>query len=253
VRHDCHIEFDSVSFSYNKVRENVKDVSFRLGKGETLGIIGATGSGKSTLINLLLRMYDPDEGCVRIDGKDIRSLSSDELRCKFGVVFQNDFIMADSIYENVRYFREIERAEIERAARVACAEEYISNYPEGFDHVLAQNGNDLSGGQRQRLLITRALAQDPEILILDDASSALDYATDAKFRAALAEEYGDTTQIIVTQRVSSVMHAELIVMLDDGQIVCMGTHAELMESCEQYRKIADIQLCAMSAGGEANG
>ncbi len=253
VRHGCHIEFDRVSFSYNKVRDNLREVSFRLGRGDTLGIIGATGSGKSTLINLLLRMYDPDRGCIRIDGRDLRSIPADELKCKFGVVFQNDFIMADSIYENIRYFRDIDRTEIERASRAACADDYISGYPEGFDHVLAQNGNDLSGGQRQRLLITRALASDPEILILDDASSALDYATDAKFRASLAREYSDTTQLIVTQRVSSVMHAELIMMLDDGEIVGMGTHAELMEQCAEYKKIADIQLGAMSAGGESDG
>ncbi len=253
VRKGAHIEFDGVTFSYNKVRPNAENISFMLGRGQTLGIIGATGSGKSTLINLLLRMYDPDEGCVRIDGRDLRSFEPKELKSKFGVVFQNDFIMADSIYENIRYFRDIDEDSIRHAARIACAEEYVNNYEDGYAHVLAQSGNDLSGGQRQRLLISRALASDPEILILDDASSALDFATDARFRAALKAEYSDTTQVIVTQRVSSIMNADLIIVLDDGKIAGIGRHEQLLETCGIYRQIADIQLSVATQGGDQRG
>ncbi len=249
----AHVEFDHVSFSYNKVRDNLTDICFSLPRGGTLGIIGATGSGKSTLVNLLLRMYDVDSGCVYIDGRDVRSIEPKELRGKFGIVFQNDFIMAESIYENIRFFRDICDEELKRAIRVSCVEEYVDNYPDGIEHVLSQSGNDLSGGQRQRLLIARALACAPEILVLDDASSALDYATDAKFRSMLKTEYRDTTQIIVTQRVSSIMHADLIIMLDDGKAVGIGTHSQLLECCDEYRHIADIQLGAMKAGGESDG
>lgn len=245
----AHIEFDRVSFSYNKISNNADNISFKLYHGQTLGIIGATGSGKSTVIKLLLRAYDPDSGCVRIDGIDLRSIEPKELKSKFGVVFQNDFIMADSIYENIRYFRDIDEKSIKKAARIACADEYIEAYEDGYEHVLSQSGNDLSGGQRQRLLISRALASDPEILILDDASSALDYATDAKFRKALASEYSSTTSVIVTQRISSIMHADLIIVLDEGKIAGIGTHAELLCSCDIYKEIADIQL-SVEGGGE---
>ncbi len=247
----AHIVFENVSFSYNKVRPNAKDISFSLYHGQTLGIIGATGSGKSTVLNLLLRFYDPDNGKIYIDGRDVRSIPEQELKKKFGVVFQNDFIMSDTVYENIRYFRDITREKAERAAKIACAHEYITAHADGYDRVLAQSGNDLSGGQRQRLLISRALAADPEILILDDASSALDYATDAKFRKNLGEEFSETTSVIVTQRVSSIMHADLILVMEDGAVAGMGTHKELMQSCSIYKEIADIQLSV--EGGEYHG
>ncbi len=247
----AHIVFDHVSFSYNKIRPNAKDVSFSLDHGQTLGIIGATGSGKSTVLNLLLRFYDADQGHVYIDGRDIRSIPEDELRGKFGVVFQNDFIIPDTVYENIRYFRDVSKEAAEKAACAACAHEYITEHEDGYGRVLAQAGNNLSGGQRQRLLISRALAADPEILILDDASSALDYATDARFRKNLSEQYSDTTSVIVTQRVSSIMHADLILVMDDGCVAGLGDHASLMESCPIYREIADIQLSV--EGGECNG
>ena len=248
---DAHIEFRNVTFSYNKVKNNLHNVSFKLGRGQTLGIIGATGSGKSTLINLLLRSYDVDSGEIYIGKKNIKTMEPDALRGLFGVVFQNDFIMADTISENIRYFRDVDEMSITRAAKVACADEFIENYPEKYDHVLSQRGNDISGGQKQRLLIARALAKDPDILILDDASSALDYATDARFRRALRENYRDTTSVIVTQRISSIMHADVVLMLDDGCVIGMGTHEQLLESCDKYREIAEVQLSAM--GGAANG
>ena len=248
---DAHIEFRNVTFSYNKVKNNLHNVSFKLGRGQTLGIIGATGSGKSTLINLLLRSYDVDSGEIYIGKKNIKTMEPDALRGLFGVVFQNDFIMADTISENIRYFRDVDEMSITRAAKVACADEFIENYLEKYDHVLSQRGNDISGGQKQRLLIARALAKDPDILILDDASSALDYATDARFRRALRENYRDTTSVIVTQRISSIMHADVVLMLDDGCVIGMGTHEQLLESCDKYREIAEVQLSAM--GGAANG
>ncbi len=248
---DAHIVFDNVSFSYNKVRENALDISFKLYHGQTLGIIGATGAGKSTVINLLLRFYDTDRGHIYIDGRDIRTFGENELKEKFGVVFQNDFIMSDTVYENIRYFRDITPEQVERAARVACAHDYIMAHAEGYGRELAQSGNNLSGGQRQRLLISRALAGNPEILILDDASSALDYATDAQFRKNLSEQFSETTSLIVTQRVSSIMHADLILVMDDGGVAGLGTHAELMENCPIYREIADIQLSV--EGGECDG
>ncbi len=252
IRHsDAHIVFENVSFSYNKVMPNAKDISFELYHGQTLGIIGATGSGKSTVLNLLLRFYDTDKGNIYIDGRDIRSIPEEELRARVGVVFQNDFIMADTVYENIRYFRDIPRDQIERAARAACAHEYITSHEEGYERVLAQAGNDLSGGQRQRLLISRALAADPDILILDDASSALDYATDAQLRKNLSEQFANTTSVIVTQRVSSIMYADLILVMDDGGVAGIGTHQALLESCPIYREIADIQLSV--EGGECNG
>ena len=198
-------------------------------------------------------MYDPDEGAVRIDGRDLRSIESKELKSKFGVAFQNDFIMADSIYENIRFFRDIDDDAVKKAARIACADEFISNYEDGYDHILAQSGNDLSGGQRQRLLISRALASSPEILILDDSSSALDYATDAKFRAAISSECSDTTRVIVTQRVSSIMYADLIIMLEDGEILGIGDHDTLVRSCDAYRAISEMQLGTREMGGAEHG
>ena len=236
------IVFDNVSFSYHKNRNILTDVSFSLGQGQTLGIIGTTGSGKSTLIQLLIRFYDPDSGNIYIDGKNIRSMSREELAKKFGMAFQNDFWMADTIRENVNYGRNLSDKAILRALHHAQAMEFVSSKPEGLNHRLTVRGTNLSGGQKQRLLIARALAGDPEILILDDSSSALDYKTDAALRRCLNQDYPNTTKVIIAQRISAISHADLILVLDDGQVVGCGTHEELLESCQMYAVIAENQM-----------
>lgn len=236
------VEFKNVSFSYNGIEDNLSDISFALGRGRTLGVIGATGSGKTTLVNLMLRFYDVREGQVLIDGRDVRSYPPEELRRKFGTVFQNGFLMGASIRDNIDYGRGLSDEDIERAADDAQARDFVGSYPEGIDHVLAQKGEDLSGGQRQRLLIARALAGRSEILVLDDSSSALDYATDAALRKRLAREYAADTKIIIAQRISSVMNSDLILVLDDGRIIGAGTHGELLESCPEYMSIFRTQM-----------
>ena len=236
------IEFDKVSFSYDEKEENISDISFGIKKGETLGIIGATGSGKSTLIKLLMRFYDVGRGAIYINGEDIRSIEIKTLREKFGVVFQNDFISSDTIYENIRFGREIDKSQVEAAAENAMAAEFINGKAEGFKTKLAARGTDLSGGQKQRLLIARALAAHPEILILDDSSSALDYKTDAALRKNLRENFENTTSIIIAQRISSIMQADKICVMEDGVIVGYGTHEELMQNCEIYNEISKSQL-----------
>ena len=236
------IEFDKVSFSYDEKEENISDISFGIKKGETLGVIGATGSGKSTLIKLLMRFYDVGRGAIYINGEDIRSIEIKTLREKFGVVFQNDFISSDTIYENIRFGREIDKRQVEAAAENAMAAEFINGKAEGFKTKLAARGTDLSGGQKQRLLIARALAAHPEILILDDSSSALDYKTDAALRKNLRENFENTTSIIIAQRISSIMQADKICVMEDGVIVGYGTHEELMQNCEIYNEISKSQL-----------
>lgn len=239
---NCAVEFRDVSFSYNGKEDNLSAVSFRLGRGQSLGIIGATGSGKTTIINLLMRFYDVSGGAVYVDGRDVRSVPADDLRVKFGVVFQSDFLMAASVRENIDYDRGLSDDEIWRAAECAQAKEFIDGLEGGLDYDLAQKAGNLSGGQKQRLLIARALAANPEIIVLDDSSSALDYATDAKLRAALAREYASSAKVIVAQRVSSVKNCDLILVMDDGKISGKGTHEELIESCAEYRAIAETQM-----------
>ena len=236
------IEYDNVSFSYDKKEDNISNINLHIKKGETLGIIGSTGSGKSTLIKLLMRFYDVDSGCIRINGKDIRSIEMKELREKFGIVFQNDFISTDTLYENIRFGRDLEDTDIANAAAYAMATDFILNKENGFKTKVAVRGADLSGGQKQRVLISRALAAHPEILILDDSSSALDYKTDALLRKNLREHFKDTTTIMIAQRISSIMQADKICVLEDGNIVGYGTHEELIESCETYKEISKSQL-----------
>ncbi len=236
-----YIEFDHVTFSYHKKEPNLRDVSFAVGRGETLGILGATGSGKSTVIQLLQRFYDVDDGAVRIGGRDVRTYPAGELHRLFGVVFQNDFITRDTIRENIRFGRELTEEQIREAAACAQAEPFIREKAEGFDTVVAVKGADLSGGQKQRLLISRALAAHPSILILDDSMSALDYRTDAALRGQLREHFSDTTSVIVAQRISSVLHADRILVLEEGGVAGYGTHEELMQSCEIYQDIWRIQ------------
>ena len=237
-----HVSFENVSFSYLGKKDNLKNISFSLKKGETLGIIGATGSGKSTLLRLLMRFYDPREGIVRIKGKDVRSYSQEELTAMFGVVFQNDFLYADSIEENIRFGREISADEIVAAAKIAQAHDFISSFADGYAHAVSTGGTNLSGGQRQRLLISRAIAGHPEILILDDSSSALDYKTDANLRRALGEALPDATVITVAQRVSSVKNCDHILVIEDGAIIGSGKHEELLKCCAEYKEISDSQM-----------
>lgn len=236
-----HVAFHRVSFSYNKVRNNLEKISFSLKRGETLGIIGATGSGKTTIVNLLMRLYDVDEGSVTIDGKDIREMDYHELRGKFGVVFQNDMIFEDSILENVKVGRTLGESQVEEALLYARAKEFVEEKG-GMEERLDIRGANLSGGQKQRILIARALAAHPEILILDDSSSALDYKTDAALRRELREHFSGTTCIVIAQRISSVMGADHILVLEDGQEIGYGTHEELMEHCQVYREISDSQM-----------
>ena len=237
----AHIEFRNVNFSYTGIGTNIADLSFRLERGQTLGILGPTGSGKSTILNLLMRLYDTDSGQVLIDGHDIRSIPYNQLRSKFGVVFQNDFVMEGSIADNLRFFRPVSDEAISTAADHAQAE-FIAQKEGGMETEVQVRGNNLSGGQKQRLLIGRALAADPEILILDDASSALDYRTDAKLRMALRENYRNTTTVLVAQRISSLRHADLILVLQEGSVIGTGNHEQLMHTCEEYAYLARIQM-----------
>lgn len=237
---DC-LCFEDVSFSYRKKEANISHISFSVLHGETLGIIGPTGAGKTTIIALLLRLYDADSGRVLVDGRDVRSYSPHELRNKFGVVFQNDVLFEDTIGENIRLGRQLTMEQIESAARSAQAAEFIED-GRGYQGDVAIKGANLSGGQKQRLLIARALAAGPGILILDDSSSALDYKTDATLRQEIAAHYKGTTSVIIAQRVSSIRHADHILVLEDGGMLGYGTHEELMRTCPVYQEISRIQM-----------
>jgi ATP-binding cassette, subfamily B, multidrug efflux pump len=223
----------------------VTNISFQLKRGDKLGIIGSTGSGKTTLINLLMRYYDVEDGAILIDGEDIRTMELQELRKKIGVVFQNDTIFADTVKENINLHRGISDDKIMKAAKDARAHEYIEQLGaqnEKYQYQIATNGANLSGGQKQRLLIGRALAGDPDILILDDSSSALDYKTDANLRKAIQEHYADTTTIMIAQRISSIMQMDHILVIEDGKIIGYGNHDDLLHSCEIYDEIYQSQM-----------
>lgn len=244
---DEEIAFCNVSFSYTegageKGQCNIEDLSFCIRKGETLGIIGEIGSGKSTIISLLLRLYDVDRGSIRVAGRDVRSYQPGELKQKFGVVFQNDTIFEDSIAGNVSLGRNLSQEEIREALEYAMAREFVENREDGEAGSLNIKGANLSGGQKQRVLIARALAAKPEILILDDSSSALDYKTDALLRKGIKEHFAHTTVVIVAQRVSSIRNADHILVLEEGRVKGYGTHEKLMESCEIYREISHSQM-----------
>lgn len=252
---EAEIAFEHVTFSYCHSSENanLKDISFRIRKGETLGIIGEIGSGKSTIIHLMMRLYDADEGKIFISGRDVRSYQPSELKQKFGVVFQNDTIFEDSIAGNVTLGRELSRKDIQEALLYAQAKEFVEDRTDKEAESLNIKGANLSGGQKQRVLIARALAAKPEILILDDSSSALDYRTDAALRKGIKEHLKDTTLVIVAQRVSSLRNADHILVMEDGAAIGYGTHEELLESCEVYREISNSQMGEMTAStcGEA--
>jgi ATP-binding cassette subfamily B multidrug efflux pump len=238
-----HVEFHQVQFSYTK-EPCITSMSFGIEKGKSLGIIGSTGSGKTTLINLLMRFYDVDEGSITIDGRDIRSFEKQELRKKFGVVFQNDILFADTVYENISIGRDLSKESVLEATKHAQAFSFVDELDGKLDYKLAIKGSNLSGGQKQRLLIARAMAGKPEILIFDDSSSALDYKTDSLVRKAVKEYYNDITMIVIAQRISSVMKLDHILVIEEGQMVGYGTHDELLQNCEVYQEIYQSQLMA---------
>ncbi|MCH5348600.1 MAG: ABC transporter ATP-binding protein [Oscillospiraceae bacterium] len=237
------IEFRDVSFSYHDDGDNaLEKISFSLKKGETLGIIGGTGSGKSTLINLIPRFYDAEQGEVLVNGVDVKNHPLEALRMKIGVVPQKALLFSGTVADNLRWGKEnASEEEIKRAAEIAQAAEFIEKLPEKYDTYIAQGGRNLSGGQKQRLTIARALVGDPDILILDDSASALDLATDAALRKAIAENTTDMTVIIVSQRANSIRQADKIIVMEDGEAVGIGTHDQLMESCGVYREIVMSQ------------
>ncbi|MCI6055311.1 ABC transporter ATP-binding protein [Dysosmobacter sp.] len=233
---------ENATFSYLGVEPDLEQASFTLEKGQMLGILGPTGSGKTTLISLLLRLYDADGGVVWVGGKDVRTQERRELQTRFGVVFQGDTLIAGSVYENISFLRGLSREAVEAAARTAQAWEFIETLPQGLDTRVDLRGANLSGGQRQRLLIARALAGDPEILILDSADSALDYWTAAALRAALRRDLPGVTLVVISERVSSVREADRILVLESGRIDAQGSHRELLETCARYRQMAELQM-----------
>ncbi|MGM9522205.1 MAG: ABC transporter ATP-binding protein [Oscillospiraceae bacterium] len=262
---DAFIEFRHVNFSYNQKapltvsgsspadtdftggepEQCLYDIDFKIKRGESLGIIGPTGCGKTTIINLLMRFYDVEDGAVFVDGRDVRTYDKDELHRKFGVVFQNDLIFNDTLRENISFGRDLTDDKIHAAARDAMAADFIEELDDGLDYVADIKGANLSGGQKQRILISRALAADPEILVLDDSSSALDYKTDAALRKAIFEHHSDSTTIMIAQRVSSVQSLKNILVMDNGHCIGYGSHKELLESCPEYREIFETQMGSM--------
>ncbi len=245
------VEFDHVSFSYPDADEKVlEDICFKAEKGQTVAFIGSTGSGKSTLINLIPRFFDVTEGSVRVDGVDVRNMAKKDLCSRLGYVPQKSILFSGTIDSNIRYGKtDATQQEVEAAAAIAQASEFIGAKEEGYESAIAQGGTNVSGGQKQRLSIARAIAKQPEILIFDDSFSALDYKTDVALRRALKEATADTTTLIVAQRISTILHADQIIVLDEGRIAGKGTHEELMESCEVYRQIATSQLSEEELAG----
>ena len=248
------IVFDHVDFSYGEdsgeiagfvgeEREKaLEDISFTLGRGESLGVIGPTGCGKTTLINLLMGFYEADSGTITVDGMDVRDYDPDTLRRKFGTVFQNDILFKDTLRENIDFGRDLSESDLLSAAEASMAKEFIDRHPEGLEYEAAIKGANLSGGQKQRILVARALAAHPEILVLDDSTSALDYRTDAEMRRRIGLHYGSSALIMIAQRVSSIMNMDRILVMDNGKIIGNGTHEELMKICAPYREICEIQI-----------
>lgn len=239
-----NVEFTHVSFSYPGAEEEIlTDISFTAKKGETVAFIGSTGSGKSTLVNLIPRFFDVTKGVIKVDGVDVRKMDLKDLRDRIGYVPQKGVLFSGTIDSNLRYGKEdATREQIEKAAQIAQASEFISQKEEGMESPIAQGGSNVSGGQKQRLSIARAIAKQPEIYIFDDSFSALDYKTDVALRKALKEETKDATTLIVAQRISTIIHADQILVLDEGHLAGKGTHKELLKSCEVYQQIARSQL-----------
>ena len=240
----CTVEFSNVSFMYEKASEEVlSDITFTAKPGETTAVIGSTGSGKSTLVNLILRFYDVTKGKIKIDGKDIRELDTKELRETIGYVPQKGVLFSGSVEDNVKYGKaDASSYEVMEAIDTAQASDFVNELEGKTDYEIAQGGDNVSGGQKQRLAIARALVKKAPIYIFDDSFSALDFKTDANLRRALEKKTGNSTLIIVAQRVGTIMNAEQIIVLDNGKIVGKGTHKELLQSCATYREIAESQL-----------
>ena len=242
------VEFSNVSFAYNGTEDSLTSISFTAGKGETVGIVGGTGSGKSTVISLIPRFYDATDGKVIIEGNDIKSYPLEQLRKKIGIVPQRAVLFKGTIRDNMRWGKEnATDKEIWQALELAQAKEFVEQKPEKLDAVITQGGKNLSGGQRQRLTIARALVMRPDILILDDSSSALDYATSEKLRKALAENFKESTVFIVSQRAANIRFADKIIVLDDGKIAGIGTHSRLFTDCPEYREICLSQMSEKEA------
>ncbi len=239
------VEFRDVSFRYYKNSEDkvLKNVSFHIPAGTTLGIIGSTGCGKSTLISMISRLYDPDSGEVYLDGRNVKDYSLEHLRDRVGVVLQKNTLFSGTIKENLRWGDpNATDEEVRHAAHLAQADKFINTFPGGYDYMIEQGGNNVSGGQKQRLCLARAFLRKPKVLIMDDSTSAVDTATERHIREALKTELGDTTKIIIAQRISSVMEADNIAVMNEGELVGLGTHEELMQSCLEYREIYDSQM-----------
>lgn len=249
---DYAIEFRDVSFEYNKnerlddieeiKRYNINNINIKLKKGESLGIIGPTGAGKTTIINLLLRLYDPSLGDIYVDGMNIKAYDKKALREKVGIVLQNDTIFNDTVKNNITFYRDISDDDLEKAINTSQAYEFINALEDGIDTSIASKGTNISGGQKQRLLIARALAGKPEILVLDDSSSALDYKTDSMLRSSIRQNYGSITSIIISQRISSIMNCDYIMMIDSGIVLGYGKHEYLLNTLEEYRQIYMAQM-----------
>ena len=242
---DGSIRFDHVTFRYNKTSDTpvLDDINLSIASGETIGIIGGTGSSKSSFVNLISRLYDVTEGSIKVGGKDVRSYDMETLRNEVAVVLQKNVLFSGTILENLRWGnKEASEKECRRACQLSCADDFIEKMPDKYNTYIEQGGTNVSGGQKQRLTIARALVGKPDILILDDSASALDYATDAALRKALAALPGDLTVFIVSQRAASLQHADQIIVLDDGRMVGLGRHAELLESCPVYKEIYESQF-----------
>lgn len=239
-----HLAFKNVTFSYSESEEPVlSNITFETNSGEVTAIIGSTGSGKSTIANVIPRFFEIQEGEISINGQDIKNMSQKELRDKIGFVPQKAFLFSGTIEENIKYGKEdASIEEIKHAANIAQADEFISSMEDNYDSFVAQGGNNLSGGQKQRISIARALVRKPEIYIFDDSFSALDFKTDKKLRRALKDEIKDSTAIIIAQRISTIMDANQIIVLDEGKIVGVGKHKDLLRECDVYKQIADSQL-----------
>ena len=241
---DGSIAFKNVDFAYKKDSQEpvLKDINLEIHSGETIGIIGGTGSAKTSLVNLISRLYDVTAGEILVGGKNVKEYDMETLRNQVAVVLQNNVLFSGTILDNLRWGnKDATEEECERACRLACADEFIQRFPKKYETYIEQGGNNVSGGQKQRLCIARALLKKPKVLILDDSTSAVDTATDAKIRKAFAEEIPNTTKLIIAQRVSSVQGADRIIVMDEGRINGFGTHEELLETNEIYREVYESQ------------
>ncbi|MEG0373129.1 MAG: ABC transporter ATP-binding protein, partial [Enterococcus sp.] len=245
---ETKLRFDHVTFAYPDAATAIEDISFNLASGETLGIMGATGSGKTTIASLILRLYDRTSGQILLDGQDIKHYSLDALHQKIGAVLQKDVLFADTIRENILFGRAFSEEQVQQAIDDAQAREFIDKLADGLDYPLEAKGQNLSGGQKQRVLLARALIGQPDLLILDDSSSALDYHTDANLRKALRTHFAATTKILIAQRISSIQHADKILLLEKGKMIGYGSHEELLAENATYQTIYHGQIGGASIG-----